>query len=222
MRLYAAFDLHSSNSYLGIVEENGKRTFKRRLRNEPEMIRETLRPFKADIVGITVESTYNWYWLVDFLMEEGYRVHLGIRGIRGTLPRLSIKAVLNDCFFFDNGEVYQIERIFCGSFPCIEYLDRNNPSIPGIIDDHAIQLDGLSYGFIRQEFDIQKIMCGIVFYPHSFDSFQYRLTCDVGFKTASSAHSFLMPLFFNFLSAMGMISIVFISAIIRKWSLFFK
>jgi len=81
MRLYAAFDLHSSNSYLGIVEENGKRTFKRRLRNEPEMIRETLRPFKTDIVGITVESTYNWYWLVDFLlvdflMEEGYRVHL--------------------------------------------------------------------------------------------------------------------------------------------------
>lgn len=76
MRLYAAFDLHSSNSYLGIVEENGKRTFKRRLRNEPEMIRETLEPFKTDIVGIVVESTYNWYWLVDFLMEEGYRVHL--------------------------------------------------------------------------------------------------------------------------------------------------
>jgi transposase len=76
MGLYAAFDLHSSNSYLGIVEENGKRTFKRRLRNEPGMIRETLRPFKTDIVGIAVESTYNWYWLVDFLMEEGYRVHL--------------------------------------------------------------------------------------------------------------------------------------------------
>jgi len=76
MKLYAAFDLHSSNSYLGIVDENGKRTFKRRLRNEPEMIRETLQPFKTDIVGITVESTYNWYWLVDLLMEEGYRLHL--------------------------------------------------------------------------------------------------------------------------------------------------
>ena len=23
-----------------------------------------------------VESTYNWYWLVDGLMEQGYRVHL--------------------------------------------------------------------------------------------------------------------------------------------------
>jgi transposase len=23
-----------------------------------------------------VESTYNWYWLVDGLQEEGYKVHL--------------------------------------------------------------------------------------------------------------------------------------------------
>jgi transposase len=58
------------------VEESGKRKFRKRLRNQPEIIRETLLPFKEDIVGIVVESTYNWYWLVDFLMEEGYRVHL--------------------------------------------------------------------------------------------------------------------------------------------------
>jgi transposase len=27
-------------------------------------------------VGLVVESTYNWYWLVDALLEAGYRVHL--------------------------------------------------------------------------------------------------------------------------------------------------
>ena len=26
--------------------------------------------------GLVVESTYNWYWLVDGLMEAGYTVHL--------------------------------------------------------------------------------------------------------------------------------------------------
>jgi transposase len=26
--------------------------------------------------GVVVESTYNWYWLVDGLMEASYRVHL--------------------------------------------------------------------------------------------------------------------------------------------------
>lgn len=76
MRLYAAFDLHSSNSYLGISDENGKRVFKKKLPNDPARIKEALKPFKADIEGIVVESTYNWYFLVDLLKEEGYRVHL--------------------------------------------------------------------------------------------------------------------------------------------------
>ncbi|MDO9350507.1 MAG: hypothetical protein Q7U55_04635, partial [Deltaproteobacteria bacterium] len=40
------------------------------------LIRDVLKPFKEEIVGIVVESTYNWYWLVDGLMEEGYKVHL--------------------------------------------------------------------------------------------------------------------------------------------------
>lgn len=76
MQLYTAFDLHSNNSYLGIIDESGKRVFKRKLQNDPEMILQSLQPFKNDIVGIAVESTYNWYWLVDLLMAEGYKVHL--------------------------------------------------------------------------------------------------------------------------------------------------
>ena len=30
------------------------------------------------IEGVVVESTYNWYWLVDGLMADGYAVHLAI------------------------------------------------------------------------------------------------------------------------------------------------
>jgi Transposase len=33
-------------------------------------------PYHASIAGVVVESTFNWYWLVDGLMEAGYRVHL--------------------------------------------------------------------------------------------------------------------------------------------------
>jgi len=76
MRLYTAFDLHSNNSYLGIIDENGKRVFKRKLANDPEVILDALKPYKEDIAGIVVESTYNWYWLVDMLMADGYKVHL--------------------------------------------------------------------------------------------------------------------------------------------------
>jgi len=76
MGLYTGFDLHSSNSYVGIIDAEGGRIWKKKLRNDPSLISETLRPFKEDIEGIVVESTYNWYWLVDLLMGEGYRVHL--------------------------------------------------------------------------------------------------------------------------------------------------
>ena len=76
MRLYAAFDLHLSNSYLGISDEKGERIFKKKLPNDPAKIKEALRPFKTNIEGIVVDSTYNWYFLVDLLREEGYCVHL--------------------------------------------------------------------------------------------------------------------------------------------------
>ena len=76
MGLYTGFDLHSTNTYVGIIDEDGGRLWKKKLRNDPSLISEALKPFKKDIEGIVVESTYNWYWLVDLMMEEGYQVHL--------------------------------------------------------------------------------------------------------------------------------------------------
>ncbi len=60
MGLYGAFDLHSSNSYLGIIDGNGKRVFKKKLKNDEGLILKGLDPFKSNIEGIVVESTYNW------------------------------------------------------------------------------------------------------------------------------------------------------------------
>lgn len=75
-KLYAGFDLHSSSSYLGIMDEEGKRFLGRKLPNDPEAILKALRPHRKRIAGVAVESTYNWYWLVDLLMEHGYKTHL--------------------------------------------------------------------------------------------------------------------------------------------------
>ncbi len=44
--------------------------------NKPENIVHFLAPYKEDLASIVVESTYNWYWLVDLLMDENYKVHL--------------------------------------------------------------------------------------------------------------------------------------------------
>lgn len=35
-----------------------------------------LTPYKDNLKGLVVESTFNWYWLVDALMDEGFTLHL--------------------------------------------------------------------------------------------------------------------------------------------------
>ena len=76
MEAYAGIDLHSSNSYIGIIDEQDQRHFGKRLPNSLTHILMALEPFKKDLEAVVVESTYNWYWLVDGLQEEGYKVHL--------------------------------------------------------------------------------------------------------------------------------------------------
>lgn len=76
MRLYVGMDLHSTNCYTGILDENGQRSFSRKLPNDKAKVLSALVPYQSEIVGVVVESTYNWYWLVDALIEASYPVHL--------------------------------------------------------------------------------------------------------------------------------------------------
>jgi transposase len=76
MQAYAGIDLHSSNSYIGVIDERDQRHFGKRLPNRLSQILVALEPFKNDLEAVVVESTYNWYWLVDGLEQEGYKVHL--------------------------------------------------------------------------------------------------------------------------------------------------
>ncbi len=77
MQLYAGLDLHSRNTYIGIMDKEFKRVFGKRVSNDLPLILKTLDPFQDQLQGLAVESTYNWYWLVDGLMDAGYQcVHL--------------------------------------------------------------------------------------------------------------------------------------------------
>jgi len=76
MELYAGIDLHSTNNQLGIIDSKDRRIFKKKLRNDPQIILDVLSPFQKNLKGIVVESTFNWYWIVDLLMDHGYKIHL--------------------------------------------------------------------------------------------------------------------------------------------------
>jgi len=76
MKTYAGIDLHSSNNFTAVINEQDQRLYRKRLPNRLDAVLSALEPFKDTLEGIVVESTYNWYWLVDGLKEKGYRLHL--------------------------------------------------------------------------------------------------------------------------------------------------
>jgi len=76
MALYGGFDLHSSNNYLAIIDENDKRILKKKLDNDPDLIISTLKPYQNELKGVVVESTFNCYWLIDILMDNDFKTHL--------------------------------------------------------------------------------------------------------------------------------------------------
>jgi len=76
VRYFVGLDLHSSNTILGLLDEEGKRVHKVKVANFLPLILNELEFFRGRIEGIAVESTFNWYWLVDGLKEAGYKVHL--------------------------------------------------------------------------------------------------------------------------------------------------
>lgn len=76
MKVYVGLDLHSNNVYMVLLNEQKEKLFSKRLPNEMSAILSRLSAYQHQIAGIVVESTYNWYWLADGLMAEGYPVYL--------------------------------------------------------------------------------------------------------------------------------------------------
>lgn len=75
-KVMAGIDLHSNNVVIGIMDMDGKRVSSAKLPCELSEAVKFLAPFKERLEQVAVESTYNWYWLVDGLQSLGYPVVL--------------------------------------------------------------------------------------------------------------------------------------------------
>jgi transposase len=66
------YRIHAQHSHLGGTE---KVVYDKRLPNDINLVLREYKQF-VGIDSVVVESTYNWYWLLDGLMAAGYRVKL--------------------------------------------------------------------------------------------------------------------------------------------------
>ena len=76
MKTYCGIDLHSNNNVIVVIDETDNILLERKLSNNLGVVLDALSAIRESISGIAVESTYNWYWLVDGLQEAGYKLHL--------------------------------------------------------------------------------------------------------------------------------------------------
>ena len=76
MSHYCGIDLHSNNHVVVVIDEEDKRVFEKRIGNDLSLTLAALSPYQMSLQGIAVESTFNWYWLVDGLQDHGYDLRL--------------------------------------------------------------------------------------------------------------------------------------------------
>jgi hypothetical protein len=76
MKLYGGIDLHSNNCVVALLDEEDRVVYPKRLGNDLDSLLEPLAPYRAEVQGRVVESTFNGYWRVEGLQEVGYTVPL--------------------------------------------------------------------------------------------------------------------------------------------------
>jgi transposase len=75
-KVVAGMDLHGNNVVIGVMDMDGKRVANRKVPCELKEVVKFLAPYKKRLEKVAVESTYNWYWLVDGLRALKYSVVL--------------------------------------------------------------------------------------------------------------------------------------------------
>ena len=76
MKMMAGIDLHSNNAMCAVMDIEGKRIKHRRLPCDLSSIAGFFEPYRDELDTIAVESTFNWYWLVDGLQDKNYKLAL--------------------------------------------------------------------------------------------------------------------------------------------------
>ena len=99
MKVMAGIDLHSNNVVIGVTEMDGKRVGHRKVPCELKEVVKFLAPFRERLEKVAVESTYNWYWLVDGLRALNYPVVLANPAAMEQYSGIKHADDTNDAFF---------------------------------------------------------------------------------------------------------------------------
>ena len=94
---YSGIDLSARHSHLCVVDENLAIHLQLKAANELPHIAQLLDPFKPHL-QVVVESTFNWYWLVDGLQALGFDISLAHTLGLSMITHAKVKTDRRDAF----------------------------------------------------------------------------------------------------------------------------
>ena len=119
--IYAGADLHENNVFLALCDQEGNDVFHRRVKTTLAAVNAALEPYWKRIVVPGVESTFNWYWFVDGLREQGRNVKLGNPAKMEQYEGIKITNDLTDAGWL-------AEQLRLGIYPeCYIYPEETHP-----------------------------------------------------------------------------------------------
>ncbi|HYX72842.1 MAG TPA: IS110 family transposase, partial [Nitrososphaera sp.] len=94
---YCGIDLSARDSHLCVLDETLSIHLQQKSANDLPRISNLLLPFKPDL-KIVVESTFNWYWLVDGLLALGFDASLAHTLGLAMISQAKVKTDRRDAF----------------------------------------------------------------------------------------------------------------------------
>ena len=94
---YCGIDLGARDSHLCVLDESLSIHLQQKVANDLPRISYLLQPFKP-LLQIVVESTFNWYWIVDGLLSLGFDVCLAHTLGLSMITKAKVKTDRRDAF----------------------------------------------------------------------------------------------------------------------------
>ena len=121
-KVVAGVDLHSNNVVIGVMDMDGKRLAHQKVECDLKQVTKFLAAYKKRLEQVAVESTYNWYWLVDGLKAQKYPVVLANPAGMEQYSGIKHADDTNDAFFLAELARLKIRLLskICGLIPVLE------------------------------------------------------------------------------------------------------
>jgi transposase len=150
---YCGIDLSASTSHICLVDDSLSIRLQQKAPNDLTLISNLLQPFKPDL-KIVVESTFNWYWLVDGLHTLGFDVCLAHTLGLSMITQAKVKTDRRDAFTLAKllraGLIPEAYIYPASTRPVRDLLRRRH---------RLVEMRAYEYGSLRQLLLRQGLLC---------------------------------------------------------------